>query len=305
MTPGGKLTTLYNFCPQGGTCPDGRGPTGLIQATDGNFYGTAYFGGATNNGTIFKITPKGRLTTLYNFTGGTDGSNPLAGVIQATNGTFYGTTTNGGLNHAGSVFTITPNGPLVTLYSFCSQSGCADGFNPFYGLVEGTDGNLYGTTPYGGIGNSYCFNNSCGTVFKISLSGTLTTLYDLCTQGGDCPDGFDASFLVQGTDGNFYGAACCGGDSLRGGTIYRLSVGLRPFVETLPASGKMGATVKILGTNLTGASSVSFNGTPALFTVESPSEITTTVPAGATTGTVQVGGTRSGTLSSNVPFQVP
>ena len=87
------------------------------------------------------------------------------------------------------------------------------------------------------------------------------------------------------------------------GTVFSLSVGLGPFVETQPTYGKVGAVVKILGTDLTGATSVSFNGTAAAFTVVSTSEITTTVPAGATSGTVQVV-TPSGTLSSNVPFRV-
>jgi uncharacterized repeat protein (TIGR03803 family) len=126
----------------------------------------------------------------------------------------------------------------------------------------------------------------------------LTTLHAF-----DRSDGADPfAGLVQSTDGKFYGTTMVGGTQ-NDGTVFRLDAGLGPFVNTLPTAGKVGASVKILGTNLTGATRVSFNGVAAAFTVLSPSEITTTVPAGATTGTVQVT-TPSGTLLSNVVFQV-
>jgi uncharacterized repeat protein (TIGR03803 family) len=216
----------------------------LVQATDGNFYGTTYFGGAYNYGTVFKVTRSGTLTTLHSFDG-TEGGNPDAALVQGTDGNFYGTTYYGA-NGYGTVFKITPGGTLRTLYSFCSQSGCADGAHPYAGLV-------------------------------------------------------------QDTNGKFYGAACgafCGGGGTGGyGTVFSLSVGLGPFVETQPTSGKVGAAVEILGSDLTDATSVTFNGTAAPFKVVSSSQITTDVPAGATTGKVQVV-TPSGTLSSNVPFRV-
>jgi uncharacterized protein (TIGR03437 family) len=110
--------------------------------------------------------------------------------------------------------------------------------------------------------------------------------------------------MAQDTNGNFYGTTYSGGGGRSAaGTVFRVSVGLGPFVKTLPTSGRVGMRVGILGTNLTGATSVTFNGTPATFTVVSPSLIGTNVPTGATTGTVQVV-TPSGTLSSNVPFRV-
>jgi uncharacterized repeat protein (TIGR03803 family) len=144
--------------------------------------------------------------------------------------------------------------------------------------------------------------NGSGTIFKITLSGTLTTLYNFCSQSG-CPDGqYPAAGLVQDTDGNLYGTTADGGAN-GDGTVYSLSIGLAPFVETLPTSGKVGAAVKILGTNLTGATSVSFNGKAAAFTVVSSSEIAATVPTGATAGDVQVV-TSSGTFVSNVSFRV-
>jgi len=119
-----------------------------------------------------------------------------------------------------------------------------------------------------------------------------------------CADGEEPkASLIQGTNGNFYGTTFIGG--IHGyGAVFELSTGLGPFVETQPTSGKVGAAVKILGTKLTGASSVTFNGTAAVFKVVSSSEITTTVPAGATSGTVKVV-TPGGTLSSNVAFKIP
>jgi uncharacterized repeat protein (TIGR03803 family) len=227
ITPSGTLTTLYSFC-QGGVgtnCPDGGFPTfaALVQATDGNFYGTTDVGGAhglASGGTVFKITPSGTLTTLYSFCsliGCADGSVPYAGLVQATDGNFYGTTEGGGANNAGTVFKITPSGMLTTLYSFCSQSGCTDGANPFRaGLVQATDGNLYGTTFLGGGANN------AGSVFKISPSGTLTTLYTFCLQSG-CADGANPFGLVQATDGNFYGTTANGGAS-GFGTVFKLTV---------------------------------------------------------------------------------
>ncbi len=144
--------------------------------------------------------------------------------------------------------------------------------------------------------------NGYGTVLKITPSGTLTTLCNFCSQNG-CTDGDNSNgALVEDADGKFYGVTYGGGANTVG-TVFSLSVGLGPFVKTLPTSGKVGAAIKILGTNLTGTTSVSFNGTAAVFKVVSSSFIATTVPAGATTGTVQVV-TPGGTLSSNVPFRV-
>jgi uncharacterized repeat protein (TIGR03803 family) len=298
ITPGGTVTTLHSFDKTDGAYPY----AGLVQGTDGKFYGTTYQGGANGlDGTVFKITPSGTLTTLHNFNG-TDGALPEGALVQGTNGNFYGTTEEGGANGAyGTVFKITPSGTLTTLYNFCSQGSCTDGYTIYAALVQGTDGNFYGTTEQGGASNA-C-NGSCGTVFRITPSGTLTTLHSFDNTDGASP--FAA--LVQGTDGKFYGTTGAGGNKnaceLGCGTVFSLSVGLGPFVETNPASGTVGSAVKILGTNLTGATAVTFNGTAATFTVKSKFEITTTVPTGATTGTVQVV-MPGGTLSSNVPFQV-
>ncbi|MFZ0311774.1 MAG: choice-of-anchor tandem repeat GloVer-containing protein [Candidatus Korobacteraceae bacterium] len=214
ITPAGMLTTLHSFT--GGS--DGYAPEdGLVQGSDGNFYGTTNQGGAHSGGTVFKVTPSGTLTTLYNFCsqmGCTDGEDPFGVLVQAIDGNFYGTTGEGGIG-VGTVFKITPTGMLTTLHSF---TGGSDGYAPEDGMVQATDGNLYGTTNLGGA-------HSGGTVFKITLSGTLTTVYNFCSQSG-CTDGRSSyAGLVQAADGNFYGTTNAGGAN-GDGTAFKLSVGI-------------------------------------------------------------------------------
>ncbi len=289
ITPAGTLTTLYNFGTGG--LSDGAYPSsGLVQAGNGELYGTTTSTGDDGGGTVFKITPAGALTILQTLPGG-----PWAGLVQATNGLLYGTTRSGGANGGyGSIFKITPAGTLSTVYSFCSEAGCTDGSLPFGGLLQGTDGDLYGTTAQGGA-----ISCGCGTIFKITPAGVLTTEHSFDGTDGDSP----LAGLAQDTNGAFYGTTY-GGGANHGGAIFRLSVGLGYFVKTLPTLGEAGSPVKVLGSGLTGATSVTFNGTPAVFTVVDAAEITTTVPTGATTGTVRVV-TPSGALLSNVDFLVP
>ncbi len=369
ITSKGKLTTIYNFCSQP-NCTDGEEALGgLVQGADGNFYGTTTHGGGTGSqqgGTVFKITTKGKLTTLYRFCSQpncADGQIPYASLMQATDGNFYGTTLWGGTGQGfGTLFKITSRGALTTLYSFCSQPNCADGAIPYSPLVQGADGNLYGTTEgYGGdfYGKTQ-ENGEAGTVYRITPAGTLTTLYTFCSQP-NCADGeYPVGGLAQATDGNFYGTTSDVGVGLGGtvfeitaggtlttlynfggsdgavpydgpvqatdgifygltsaggilscdpnnggcGTAYSLSVGLGRFVMTRPTSGKIGKKVIILGNKLTRTSSVSFNGTAATFKVVSSTKITTNVPKGATTGFVTVT-TPKGTLTSNIQFVVP
>jgi len=193
VLPAQTFATLHTF---DGT--DGAGPfAGLVQATTGYLYGTTSSGGANGYGTVFEITPNGSLTTLYSFCaqgGCPDGYEPLAGLVQATNGDFYGTTYSGGANSSGTVFKIAPTGKLTTLYSFCHQDGdiCTDGERPESGLVQAANGDLYGTTAYGGANkNAACAFltlTGCGTIFRITASGTLTTLYSFCSLS-ECTDG--------------------------------------------------------------------------------------------------------------------
>jgi uncharacterized repeat protein (TIGR03803 family) len=287
ITPQGVLTTLHSF---GGT--DGSDPSdALIQGSDGNLYGTTFAGGTSSAcesgcGTVFKITLEEKLTTLHSFDL-TNGAYPYAKLVQASDGNFYGTTNGGGTSDWGTVFRITPGGTLTTLHVFDGS----DGGRAYAGLVQAAGGKLYGTTRYGG-------SDDVGIIFEITPAGVFKALQSFSGANGEDPSGG----LFQATSGIFYGSAW-GGGADGDGTIFSENAGLGPFVAALPRSGEEGGAVTILGTSLTGSTSVTFNGAAATFTVKSKSEITTTVPAGATTGTVQVV-TPGGTLSSNVPFTV-
>jgi uncharacterized repeat protein (TIGR03803 family) len=188
----GKLGIVYNFQQSGINYP----ANSLLLAEDGNFYGTAPTGG----GTIFKITPSGALSTLYQFNESSGGYALGGGLIQAADGNLYGTTAFGGASSAfcpsgcGTVFKLTPKGVLSTLYSFCPQNYCPDGENPEGRLVQGADGNFYGTTFSGGLYKK-------GTIFRVSSQGVFKLLY---TFPGNIYH--DAPGLILGTDGNFYGA---------------------------------------------------------------------------------------------------
>jgi len=294
ITPGGELTTLYAFCAFSG-CADGSIPYAMIQAADGNFYGVTGAGGSRDAGAIFKMTPDGELTTLYSFcaTGRcADGSSPNS-LIQATDGSFYGTTWYGGSPDHGSIFRFTLDGAFTSLYSFtCSGTACPDGINP-QALIEASDSSFYGTTSSAGgqEGDEYG-----GTIFKITPDGTFTTLHQFCPE--KCHSGLPVGPLVQATDGTLYGTT-----TAPSGTVYSLSLGLRPFVKPQPAAAKPGSIVEVLGPDLTGTTRVTFNGVAAGFQVMSSSFLVATVPATATDGQIQVT-TPAGTLASYVPFHV-
>jgi uncharacterized repeat protein (TIGR03803 family) len=300
MTPTGTLTTLYSFCAQP-SCPDGGVPqASLVQATNGDLYGTTWeYGSAYGHGTVFKITLQGRLTTMHVFHV-IDGAQPFDALIQGTDGNLYGTTSSGGHSGNGTVFTITLGGEFATLHDFCIHPHCTDGFAPFSALIQATDGNFYGTT----AGTIY--HEGAATVFRMSPSGMLTTLQYFDGANGDAPYGG----LVQATTGKFFGTTTRGGyysvkvcQGIGCGTVFSGDTGLGPFVAFVHAAGEVGQTGGILGQGFTGASDVSLNGTPADFTVVSDTFIRATVPAGATTGYVTVT-TPGGTLTSNVPFRV-
>lgn len=215
MTPGGKLTTLHSFVGTDGSQP----LAGLAAGSDGNFYGTTNLGGSHGDGVVFKVTPSGQFSVLHNFCSKAacvDGQNSYAGLIQASDGNLYGTTLAGGTQGHGTVFKITKGGALTTLYSFCSQSGCADGEFPQTALVQASNGNLYGETILGGAYGS-------GTIFELTLSGALTTLYSACSQS-NCPDGnYLYAPLVQAKDGNLYGIMQIGGAN-NSGTVFQITL---------------------------------------------------------------------------------
>lgn len=208
MTLAGVVTYLHAFA--GGS--DGAYPiAGLMQATDGNFYGTTWVGGASDLGTVFRMTPAGAVTVLHAFAGGADGQYPYAGLIQV-GGTFYGTTLQGGTGGSlGTVFTITPAGAYAVLHSF---SGGADGAGPAAALLAASDGNLYGSTAGGGAPGQ-------GTVFKCTLQGAVTVLHAFSGADGSEP----WAALIQATDGNFYGTTTYGGGAANAGTVFRMTPG--------------------------------------------------------------------------------
>jgi uncharacterized repeat protein (TIGR03803 family) len=190
VTPAGVLTTLYTFK---GAADGGNVRARLTQGSDGNFYGTTTDVGGSAYGTVFKITPAGVLTTIYTFTGNTDGSEATGALTLGSDGNFYGTTGDGGLaQEYGTVFKITPAGVFSTIYFF---TGEADGYNPQAGLTLGGDGNFYGTTEYSGA-------SAYGTVFKVTPGGTLTTLYSF---SGGADGEYPFTGLTKGSDGSFYG----------------------------------------------------------------------------------------------------
>jgi uncharacterized repeat protein (TIGR03803 family) len=206
---GTTFTTLVSFDGTDGA----NSAAGLIRATDGNFYGTTSEGGANSDGTVFRISPSGVLTTLYSFcarSGCSDGANPVAALIQATDGNLYGAT------ESGTIFKITLSGTLTTL-------GGTGGQDPVAALIQGKDGNFYGTTVRGGANTCTLrpgYRVSCGTVFKITPSGTVTTLASFSQANGFAP----ASPLIQASDGNFYGTTPDGGANYPGfGTVFKLT----------------------------------------------------------------------------------
>jgi uncharacterized repeat protein (TIGR03803 family) len=232
ITATGSLTILHNFCSQS-NCADGGNPLGgLVQGSDGDLYGTASGSGAHSAGTAFKITTSGTFTTLHSFDDYTDGASPSGTLVQASDGNFYGTTSEGGASNAGTVFKMTPSGTLTALYTFCPQGNCTDGSEPYAGLVQGRDGNFYGTTYAGGTGNQ-------GTVFAITPSGSLSTLYRFCSQT-NCTDGANPyAGLIQASNGKLYGTTKQGGTN-NGGTVFSLQ--LTEYTLQVSTSGNGGVT---------------------------------------------------------------
>ena len=204
LTPEGKETVLYSFCPRI-NCSDGQFPEGsLVIDRKGNLYGTVSQGGAQGAGAVFKITSGGKETVLHSFGTEGDGQYPEAGVIFDQIGNLYGTTDRGGAHGAGTVFKLAPAGKETVLYSFChSQTNCSNGAYPTAGLIFDQKGNLYGTT--GGGGDGY------GTAFKLTAAGKETVLYNFCGQD-NCADGKQPfGGLVFDQKGNLYGTTYIGG----------------------------------------------------------------------------------------------
>lgn len=280
---------LHSF----GSGTDGQNPYGtLIQGSDGDLYGTTLYGGANapGYGTVFKITPAGVETVLYSFDAGTDGFgdgyDPAAGLVQGTDGNFYGTTTKGGANGAGTVFRITPAGVESVLYSFKGVDG--DGSTPYASLIQGGDGNFYGTTMAGGV-----YSN--GTVFKVTPTGAETVLYSF---GAD-PDGQQPyAPLVQGSDGNFYGVTLLGGSGQ--GTVFKITpAGVETVLYAFhgPGDGQSGYAGLVQG------SDGNFYGVTALGGTNGRGMMFKVTPAGVETVLHSFGGTSDGWNPSSALVQ--
>jgi uncharacterized repeat protein (TIGR03803 family) len=205
----GKKTVLYNFT---GTGDDGAYPYALlVWDAAGKLYGTTYKGGAFGNGSVFQLGKTGKLTVLYSFKGGADGENPYAGVVLDPAGNIYGTTFGAfGIGY-GTVFKLNTAHKEKVLHAF---TGGPDGGYPYYGgLVSDSDGNLYGTTSYGGA------NQYFGTVFKVNKAGKQKVLYSF---SGGADGGQPNASLILDAAGNLYGTTI-GGGAYGHGTIFKFS----------------------------------------------------------------------------------
>ncbi|HMK85308.1 MAG TPA: choice-of-anchor tandem repeat GloVer-containing protein, partial [Steroidobacteraceae bacterium] len=263
----GVGSILYAFGPLDSTgALNGSYPTGLIQGSDGNFYGTTTSGGSGFLGTVFKMTPSGTETVIHAFgpAGGTDGGSPIGNLVEASDGNFYGATTGGGANNTGTVFMITPAGAETVLYSFGPKGG-TDGQTPSGGLLLASDGNFYGLTSTGGA-------NGTGTVFKITPSGSESVLYSFGPPVND-QDPRPIGALIEASDGNLYGTTQAGG-SLNGGTVFKVTPsGMETVLHSFTAEGTDGAAplagvVQGSDGNLYGtASGGGANGTGGVFKI--------------------------------------
>jgi uncharacterized repeat protein (TIGR03803 family) len=315
LSSSGVFTVLHEFNGY-----DGYEPERVVQKWDGRIYGTTNTGyDAALNGTIFEIDPtSGHFRILADIPQsdvgpnssiflGTDGvlyfdapvkdsivkfssdgtfqtaykflreSDPVD-VIQTADGGFYGIA---GIGAGEAFFALLPGDRLKTVKVPSSLP-------PFISTsVQATDGYLY----FG------CFGGSESSIVRIGQDLKIETVYS--DSAGDFePDGG----LIQATDGNLYGISQKGGTNGYG-TLFQINLGLPPFVRAVSAIGVAGSTVTLVGRDLSGTTSVSFNGTAAMFSVVSATEISATVPVGATSGPVQVT-TSSGTLLSNMAFTV-
>jgi uncharacterized repeat protein (TIGR03803 family) len=292
MSLAGALTTVAR-----GMTGQTLGP--LLQASDGNFYGATYAETAADSGQIYRVSPSGQFAALYTFPVG-EGS--VGGLIQASNGLVYGTwlsTASECPNPGGGVFSISLSGSYQSVLEFagCYPSGIPVG--PDAGLLEASDGRLYGSTvELGTYGD--------GSVFSMNLNGSsFEKVAEFNSADGANPATFGAA-VVQGSDGSLYGTTTSGGSG-EGGTVFQFNLGLTPPLPGIrlaqPSSGTVGATVLLAGNYLLNLTGVSFNGTPAAFTPINVNYAEAVVPTGATTGPITVT-TMNGSVTTKSSFTV-
>ena len=265
MSPAGHFTPVLTMnCSS--SFPDGNEPQGLILSTDGNFYGVTGFGGSSEQGSVFKLTPNGVLRTLVSFDG-SNGSSPVGTLTEGTDGNFYGATYSGGDQYGyGTVFKVTPNGTLTTLYQF----DFAHGAQPYAGVIRATDGNFYGATYSGGAYGG-------GTLYKITSEGNLKVLFNFGEHAYD-PSG-PVTPLLQGKDGNFYGVTSNGGDTNNDGAVFKVTPG-GAFTTLYSFSGPDGYTplgplVQASDGNFWGVTAYNTTGQGTIFKITPTGTLTT------------------------------
>ncbi|HWY15958.1 MAG TPA: choice-of-anchor tandem repeat GloVer-containing protein [Rhizomicrobium sp.] len=302
QTPDGNLYgvtytgTAYKIKPNGNfatiaTLPS-KSQAPLLMATDGNFYGTSQSGGTFNQGTVFRLSVKGKLTIIHNFDASTEGATPIGPVMEATDGKLYGTTAAGGSLSQGIVYQLTTNGAYDVLHNFQDTT---EGSGSVSGLVQASDNYLYSVMPAGGA-------NGYGTLYRINTTGTKFKVLHTF----DSPTGaYPASTPTLYTDGTLYGLTLKGGTQENGanGVLFSFTNGFKPFVALQLWAGSVGTTVGILGQGFSAATGVNFGNVAATFNVVNDTYMTATVPAGATTAKVTVLET-SGSLATLRKFKV-
>ena len=241
ITPAGEVSTLYDFCSRP-HCLDGANPyTPPILGSDGNLYGVTAMGGSDANGgagwgTVYKLTLDGHLTTLYAFcTGGLpclDGLDP-DGLMQASDGTLYGTAFEGGEFDGGTLFKLTPAGKFSLVHNFCSSANCADGQWPESAPIQGSDGNLYGVAPFGGKAHA-------GVLYDLTPAGRMNVVHTFLCYGTSCNLGGSPNSVMQDAAGNLFGATS-GGGAFGVGTIFEITpqhqyLNLYAFTESSPSA---------------------------------------------------------------------
>lgn len=283
LSPSGAFTVLYDF-NVGDPIVRGLGPIGaIVEGGDGYFYGTTPSGGTDDCGTIFRFNAAGVVTTVIDFTGAGGsykGAGPSSGLFKASDGNLYGTTSGGGATENGTLFQLTPSGQFTTLVEFTFNGTTNKGNSPVGSLIEDASGNLLGTTLYGGTGSS-------GTIYRVTKTGTLTTLFNLPGGNGFYPMGG----LLAARDGNYYGTTTRGGTGSRG-TIFRLTpagvlttiadfandLDYPPKGELIEApDGNIYGTAAGIDTGLGSVFRIVMPGAPSLFTLPARVESTSSI----------------------------
>lgn len=313
MTPAGTVSTVYSFDDAHGSDPWG----GVVQAGDGNFYGTARSGGSGGGGVVFRVTPSGSIKVLHNFPVGTpdDGTDPMSGLVLATDGTFYGNTFGGGTDGFGVIFQQTPTGA----YSFINQNAIASGGNPQSAGVQHTNGWVFGLADGGihGDGVFYGLDLHLGNTVKLLLSsGKVGSTVQMLGGGftGTTAVKFNGKSATFTVVSDTFMTAVVPAGATSGLITVTTPTGtaksqtkflvVPKLISFSPTSGSVGTAVVIKGNSFTGATRVAFGGVSATtFTVDSDTQITATVPTGALTGKISVT-TPGGTATSATTFTV-